>query len=101
MRELGSVPLRSSYDRIFLYRCVTQHVSPKPENFAQKDLMTTEVRLQIAERLKEFFVRFVHGRQEKKGACMARWSFTTDLEPNSLPGVTRRRCRRGNGWRIA
>ena len=66
MRELGSVPLRSSYDRIFLYRCVTQHVSPKPENFAQKDLMTAEVRAQVADRLKEFFTRFVHGRQEKK-----------------------------------
>jgi len=66
MKELGGVPLRSSYDRIFLYRCVTQHVSPKPENFAQKDLMTTEVREQVAERLKEFFVRYVHGRQEKK-----------------------------------
>ncbi len=66
MRELGSVPLRSSYDRIFLYRCVTQHVSPKPESFTQKDLMTAEVRVQVVERLKEFFVRFVHGRQEKK-----------------------------------
>ncbi len=69
MRELGSIPLRSSYDRIFLYRCVTQHVSPKPENFAQKDLMTAVVRAQIAERLKEFFVRFIHGRQEKKIAA--------------------------------
>ncbi|MCF6313649.1 MAG: hypothetical protein L3J39_14480 [Verrucomicrobiales bacterium] len=66
MRELGSVPLRSSYDRIFLYRCVTQHVSPKPESFAQKDLMSLEVRTQIVARLKEFFVRYVHGRQEKK-----------------------------------
>ncbi len=66
MQELGSVPLRSSYDRIFLYRCVTQHVSPKPESFAQQGLMTAEVRTQIVERLKEFFVRYVHGRQEKK-----------------------------------
>ena len=66
LRELGSVPLRSSYDRIFLYRCVTQHVSPKPESFAQEDLMTAEVRAQVADRLKDFFERFVHGRQKKK-----------------------------------
>ena len=55
MKELGSLPLKSTYDRIFLYRCVAQHVSPKPERFAQPDLMADEVRAEILLRLKKFF----------------------------------------------
>ncbi len=54
LKELGAVPLRSSYDRAFLYRCVAQHVSPKPQRFAQPELMTHEVRHQIAARLLGF-----------------------------------------------
>ncbi|NNM28051.1 MAG: hypothetical protein HKO57_00895 [Akkermansiaceae bacterium] len=55
LKELGNIPLRSSYDRVFLYRCVAQHVSPKPDRFAQADLLTEETRLTIAERLLRFF----------------------------------------------
>ena len=44
LRELGKLSLRSSYDRIFLYRCVAQHVSPKPGRFAQADLLADETR---------------------------------------------------------
>ena len=55
LKELGSLPLKSTYDRIFLYRCVAQHVSPKPERFAQPDLMTDDVRAEILLRLKKFF----------------------------------------------
>ncbi len=54
LKELGGIPLRSSYDRIFLYRCVAQQVSPKPERFAQADLLTAETRELIVQRLEHF-----------------------------------------------
>lgn len=65
-RELGKVPLASTYDRIFLYRCLAQHISPKPQLFAQADLLPIELREQLATRLTHFFKRFVHGRQSSK-----------------------------------
>ena len=64
LTELGTLALRSSYDRIFLYRCVAQHVSPKPERFEQMDLLTEETRKQIAERLHAFFLK--HGGEAKE-----------------------------------
>lgn len=70
LRELGSLPLRSSYDRIFLYRCVAQHVSPKPERFSQIDLLTEETRRQISERLHAFFAKHV---VESKDRTAASW----------------------------
>ena len=69
-RELGALALRSSYDRIFLYRCVAQHVSPKPERFIQADLMTEDTRKEIVESLDEFFGEYVGEVREKK---VARW----------------------------
>ena len=65
LKELGSIPLRSSYDRIFLYRCVAQHVSPKPDRFAQADLLTTETRETIARRLEQFCQDHVEGAKPK------------------------------------
>ena len=66
----GAVPLRSSYDRTFLYRCVAQHVSPKPERFAQPELLSHEVRHQIAARLLGFQQAFELEAEPKK---LARW----------------------------
>ena len=66
LKELGTLSLRSSYDRIFLYRCVAQHVSPKPDRFEQADLLTEESRKQIAECLHEFFSEHVVEAKEKK-----------------------------------
>ena len=54
LKEIGSLPLKSSYDRIFLYRCIAQHVSPKPERFAQSDLLLDETCEQIRSRLEKF-----------------------------------------------
>lgn len=65
LKELGGIPLRNSYDRIFLYRCVAQHVSPKPELFAQADLLTEETRHTIAGRLLDFFHAHVEHAQLK------------------------------------
>jgi hypothetical protein len=66
MKELGTIPFRSSYDRIFLYRCVAQHVSPKPEYFSQSDLMEDETREQLADRLEAFFETHVEEATEKE-----------------------------------
>ena len=58
--------MRSSYDRIFLYRCVAQHVSPKPERFIQADLMTKERRGEIANALNGFCRKHLDGGKGKK-----------------------------------
>ncbi len=70
LTELGALALRSSYDRIFLYRCVAQHVSPKPDRFIQPDLMTEEAREEIAESLDEFLSAHVGDATEDD---VARW----------------------------
>ncbi len=68
LQDLGTLSLRSSYDRIFLYRCVAQHVSPKPDRFAQAELLAEETRKSIAERLHQFFREHVEGATGKKVA---------------------------------
>lgn len=68
--ELGALGLRSSYDRIFLYRCVAQHVSPKPERFTQAELMTEEIRGEIAKSLNGFCLKHLGADREKK---VAKW----------------------------
>lgn len=65
LKVLGNIPLRSSYDRIFLYRCVAQHVSPKPERFAQAEILSHDTRETIAARLDEFFHKYVEEAREK------------------------------------
>ncbi len=64
--ELGALALRSSYDRIFLYRCVAQNVSPKPERFIQADLMTEERRGEIAKALNDFCRKHLEGGKGRK-----------------------------------
>jgi hypothetical protein len=66
LRELGKLPLRSSYDRIFLYRCVAQHVSPKPDRFTQTALLSEETRKQLAKRLHAFFDAHVVDAADRK-----------------------------------
>lgn len=68
LKELGTLSLRSSYDRIFLYRCVAQHVSPKPDHFSQADLLTEDTRKQIADCLQQFFSKHVHDAKKKRVA---------------------------------
>ena len=66
LKELGKLPLKSSFDRIFLYRCVAQHVSPRPDRFAQPNLLESETREQIRKRLEEFLTDEVGEIPEKK-----------------------------------
>ncbi len=58
-RELGRLSFRSTYDRIFLYRCVAQNASPKPKQFAQAELLPLATRREIREKLVGFHDRHV------------------------------------------
>lgn len=70
LREFGKIPLKSSYDRIFLYRCVAQHVSPRPERFCQNELLTSETRELIRKRLESFQESHLGEVPEKE---LAKW----------------------------
>lgn len=87
-KEIGGIPLRSSYDRIFLYRCIAQQVSPKPERFAQADLLEPGTRNAIAKRLEAF--RESH-LEASKPRDLAAWRKGLEErlaldEPEGLPG---------------
>ncbi len=70
LQELGRLSLRSSYDRLFLYRCVAQHVSPKPERFTQAEILSEETRKQIADSVHDFFREHVNDAGTRRAA---RW----------------------------
>ncbi len=72
-RELGRLPLRSSYDRIFLYRCIAQNVSPKPKYFAQPDLLSTEIRQQLFDQLIAFYEKTVSANADTTNSKTAKW----------------------------
>jgi hypothetical protein len=65
-RELGRLSFRSTYDRIFLYRCVAQNASPKPKQFAQAELLPLATRREIREKLIGF-----HDKNGGSGPIMA------------------------------
>lgn len=58
-QEIGRLPLRSSYDRLFLYRCIAQNVSPKPKQFAQPELLTDELKKQLYDQLNTFYEKTI------------------------------------------
>jgi len=72
-RELGRLPLKSSYDRIFLYRCIAQNASPKPKYFAQPDLLPLETRSELEKKLVEFYERNVSANAETENAETIAW----------------------------
>ena len=62
LREVGVLELRSEYDRVFLYRCLTSQVSARPQQYQAKTLLTSEEREAIASRLEKFLGAHVHGK---------------------------------------
>lgn len=64
LREVGSLQLRSEYDRVFLYRCLSTHHNVRPLIEAH-DTLTLSDRQQIARRLERFFESFIHGKTRK------------------------------------
>lgn len=77
-RELGRLPLRSSYDRIFLYRCIAQNASPKPKHFAQPDALPREVRQRIRDQLISFYEKNISANANTKNEKTVEWR--TELE---------------------
>lgn len=72
-RELGRLPLKSSYDRIFLYRCIAQNASPKPKHFAQPELLSREVREQLMAQLVAFYEKNISANVDAANAETAKW----------------------------
>ena len=72
-RELGRLPLKSSYDRIFLYRCIAQNASPKPKHFAQPDLLSLEVREQLMKQLIDFYEKNISANAEAENEETTKW----------------------------
>jgi len=71
LRQVGSLPLRGSYDRVFLYRCIAAHGSPEPGKFDARLHLSPGERHNIARRLEQFYSLHVHGRNP---ARTDRWS---------------------------
>ncbi len=66
MNEVGNLPLRSEYDRIFLYRCLAAHKSARPEKFDPRSFLPIQDRQTIAEKLEQFYLD--HFRQSEGDA---------------------------------
>ena len=64
LREIGSLHLRSEYDRIFLYRCLSMHQNVKSLAHAH-EMLTLLDREQITRRLERFYQSFIHGKTRK------------------------------------
>src|SRR5262249_889562 len=62
LREIGTLDLRSEYDRIFLYRCVASGKSARPGRFAAVSILSTDERRAVATRLERFLDAFIHGK---------------------------------------
>lgn len=77
-RELGRLPLRSTYDRIFLYRCIAQNASPKPEVFAQPELLPEEARLEMRKQLVKFYEKNIGANADAVNEETVKWR--TELE---------------------
>lgn len=62
LREIGTLHLRSEYDRTFLYRCLAERQTAHPERYPACELLSVEERRAIADRLERFLEHFIHGR---------------------------------------
>jgi hypothetical protein len=62
LREIGALDLRSEYDRVFLYRCLADHKSARPQQFRAAQVLTMDERQAVAARLEKFLGAFVHGK---------------------------------------
>ncbi|MEM9017376.1 MAG: hypothetical protein AAGC68_10200, partial [Verrucomicrobiota bacterium] len=72
-REIGRLPLKSTYDRLFLYRCIAQNTSPKPSYFVQPELLSSELREQLREKLIEFYERNISANADAENDGTRKW----------------------------
>ncbi|MCH2202145.1 MAG: hypothetical protein MK102_09250 [Fuerstiella sp.] len=69
LREITSLPLRSEYDRIYLYRCLAEHKASE-RRVTDPTVLTRDERENIASRLEKFFQEHIHGTS---AADVERW----------------------------
>ena len=60
LRQITALPLRSEYDRVYLYRCLADHRSVGLQ-LADPAMLTREEREVIARHLEAFFMSHIHG----------------------------------------
>jgi hypothetical protein len=70
LREVGTLELRSEYDRIFLYRCLASRKSAGPQQYHATVVLSMDERRALATRLERFLEAFIHG---KSGDKVNRW----------------------------
>jgi hypothetical protein len=70
LREVGSLQLRSEYDRTFLYSCLANGKSAGPQRYQATLALTMDERRAVATRLERFLETFVHGKSADR---VARW----------------------------
>jgi hypothetical protein len=66
LREIGSLNLRSEYDRSYLIRCISNGVSAHPEQYAAQQLLSVSERRKIAHRLEHFISLHIHGKTPER-----------------------------------
>ncbi len=70
LREVGTLQMRSEYDRIFLYRCLATSQSAQPERYRATVILTSDERQTVAHRLETFIQAFrLHGQD----AALMKW----------------------------
>ena len=69
LRQVTALPLRSEYDRIYLYRCLADHRSAGM-HLADSAMLPREEREAIARQLEFFFARHIHGATD---ASLRKW----------------------------
>lgn len=70
LREVGTLELRSEYDRTFLYRCLAGRKSAEPAQYHAALVLSMEERRALGTRLERFLEAFIHG---KSGDKVSRW----------------------------
>ncbi len=60
LQKITALPMRSEYDRIYLYRCLASHRSAGL-HLADSAMLTREEREAIAGQLEQFYLSYIHG----------------------------------------
>jgi hypothetical protein len=70
LRDVGTLQLRSEYDRTFVYRCLADGKSAQPEQYHAADVLTMDERRAVATRIEKFLGAFIHGKSADR---VSRW----------------------------
>lgn len=66
LREIGTLALRSEYDRVFLYRCIAEGLSARPAQYRAAVVLTPGERQMAAQRLERFANAYGGGASPRK-----------------------------------